>query len=79
MEDVLPKWKTFVPAEPLVKKGHNNNNNKKKKKKYISKALYPSISDLHEAKSTVPVQLKPSTKPTIKQNKDPATSIKIRG
>ena len=33
----------------------NNNNNK-----YISKALNPSISDLHEPQSTIQVQLKPS-------------------
>ena len=39
---------------PIDRDAYNNNN------KYISKALNPSIINLHEAQSAVHVQLKPS-------------------
>ena len=61
----------FMYTENLHNKNNNDNNNK-----YMSRALNPSVSNLHEAQSAVRVQLKQQTTYLIKteQPKKPVTS-----
>ena len=50
--------------EPVLAVGANNSNNNK----YIFRALNPSVSNLHEARSAVLIQLKPNNH-TVNQHR----------